>query len=510
MKNILILCIALLSVQALHAQLYHEDLLNRNLTFKQIVDETEAYYDKIGRVKGNGYKQFQRWKYWADRNLDASGRVRSDFDALQSFSKFRKETSINDRLIDGSYQELGPTSAINTSTWSSALGRVTSIGLDPSNDNHIIVGSETGGIWKTLDLGGTWTPLFDDQLLMDVFALEISHVDPDTYWAGLNGDLVMSTDGGISWSSVGGISSGLFNTIEMHPADPNTIFAIEQSAGRVWKSTNGGQSFASVMDHSNSMYDLEFHPTNPNIIYASGNGAMYKSTNGGNSFSEINAGPWTGDATRTMMMAVTPAAPSNVYILEETGGGFNAVYFSDNEGQSWTTITDNTCGCQNMLGYNQNGGGGQAPRDMDIIVSPINSNIIHIAGVETWRTTDLGLNWIQTTFWNKPGQSDFIHADIDLLIYDNSRIVAGTDGGIYFSTDEAISWTDITSGLGIRQFYRIGASQTDTDRVSGGSQDNGTGVVVSEVWYDWLGADGMETFIDWSNADKIYGTSQFG
>lgn len=511
MRILFIFSIVMFTIGTARAQLFHEDLLyNNEKSFNEIVDETEKYYDKIGRTRGNGYKQFQRWKYWAGRNLDSKGKVRNANEALSQFTKFRQESKNSNRSVVGSYQELGPQAAINTSTWSSALGRVSAIGLDKSNDNHIIVGSPSGGIWKTLDLGASWTPLFDDQSLLDVFSLEISHVDPDTYWAGLNGALMISTNGGINWAPVGGIGGGLFNTIEMHPADPNILFAVEQSAGRIWKSSDGGLNFISVMDHESGMYDLEFHPTNPNIIYASGNGAMYKSTNGGNSFSPISTGPWLGLTTNTMMMAVTPVVPTNIYVLEETGGGFNAVYFSQNEGATWTTLTDNTCGCQNMLGYNQDGGGGQAPRDMDIIVSPIDPNIIHIAGVETWRTTDLGQTWIQTTFWNKPGQSDFIHADIDLLIYDDSRIVAGTDGGIYYSTDEAISWTDITSGLGIRQFYRIGASQTDIDRVSGGSQDNGTGIIVSETWYDWLGADGMETFIDWSNADNVYGTTQFG
>jgi len=62
----------------------------------------------------------------------------------------------------------------------------------------------------------------------------------------------------------------------------------------------------------------------------------------------------------------------------------------------------------------------------------------------------------------------------------------------------------------VRQFYRIGASQTVTDMVSGGSQDNGTGVLVNGVWKDYLGADGMETFIDWSNANIMYGNVQNG
>ena len=72
-------------------------------------------------------------------------------------------------------------------------------------------------------------------------------------------------------------------------------------------------------------------------------------------------------------------------------------------------------------------------------------------------------------------------------------------------------YTDLSSGLGIRQFYKIGISQSDPVIVSGGSQDNGTSVFRADAqWYDWLGADGMETFVDHSDSNILYGTSQFG
>ena len=455
-----------------------------------------------------GYKQFERWKYWSKRNLDEHGQVRDKITALKAYEQFAHRSS--SRTSFGNYTELGPQAAINTSTWSSALGRVSAIGLDPNDDNHIVVGSPTGGIWKTTDLGANWTPLFDDQALIDVYALEISHSNADHYWAGLSDGVVRSVDGGSTWYPVSGIAtSPLYNTIEMHPTNASIIFAVAQSSGEVYKSVDGGENFYVVLDHTSSLYDLEFNPGNSNIVYASGNDAVFLSIDGGENFTEVTTGPWSGNLN-AIMMAVTPAAPNSIYALEEIVGGFNALYLSTDQGSTWTTLSDNTCQCNNIMGYDQNGTGGQAPRDMDILVSPTNPNIIHVAGVETWKSTNQGQSWTQTTEWNNPGGSNFIHADIDLLIYDDTRIIAGTDGGIYYSTDDAATWTDITSGLGIRQFYRIGAAQTDVDRVSGGSQDNGTGVLRNGNWYDFLGADGMETFIDWSNADIVYGTSQRG
>ncbi|MEL7221867.1 MAG: hypothetical protein AAGJ93_11140, partial [Bacteroidota bacterium] len=424
-----LLLILFFTTTNLSAQLYHDELLSEEeYTFQEIVEKTEAYYNKIGRERGKGYKQFQRWKYWAERDLDATGRVRNSFRSLQAYTDFKQHNQHAARF-EGSYEELGPQATINTSTWSSALGRVTSIGLDANDDNHIIVGSQTGGIWKTTDLGANWTPLYDYAALIDVYALEISHANGNNYWAGLAGDMVRSTDGGNNWTDVTGVPNDTYNTIEMDPTNANILFAVGENNGRVLRSTDGGESFSTVMDHSSRMYDLEFHPTNPEIVYSSGNNAVYKSTDGGASFSQINNGPWAGNPTgNTIMMAVTPIAPSSIYLLEETSGGFNAIYYSADEGLTWTTLTENSCNCQNMLGYEQDEGGGQAPRDMDIIVSPVDADIIHIAGVETWRSLDFGQNWSKTTVWSAPGASNFIHADIDLLIYDNNRIVAGTDG----------------------------------------------------------------------------------
>jgi hypothetical protein len=83
---------------------------------------------------------------------------------------------------------------------------------------------------------------------------------------------------------------------------------------------------------------------------------------------------------------------------------------------------------------------------------------------------------------------------------------------LYTSTDGAASFVDRTSGLGIREFYKIGVSKTNPNVVSGGSQDNGTSVMrgANRAWVDWLGADGMETFVSWNNANNLYGTSQNG
>jgi len=422
-------------------------------TFEEIVEIAEAYFDVVGRGKGVGYKQFKRWEYWASRSLDENGKVITNFGTKKELEKFY-QSNPPERAITTVFSEMGPQSAVNTDTWSSHIGRITSIGLDPNNENHLIAGSSSGGVWRTDDFGANWTPMSDEETYLDIFSLEISHADGDTYFAGTDGGgILKSTDAGVTWVSTAGIvNNDVINTLTMHPTDSNILFAIGRWQGRVYKSTDGGDNWNTVHDDNEDLYDLEFKPGDPTIVYASGDGTMLKSTDSGESFSDLT-GPWTTGGV--MMMAVTADDPNYVYILQEASGGFGSLMLSVDEGATFTTQSDDTCNCNNIMGYNQDESGGQAPRDMDVIVSPTDKTEVHVAGVETWKSTDSGSTWTQSTDWTVGGAVPFIHADCDILIYSGSRIYAGTDGGLFYSDDAAGDFTDLTTGLGVREFYRM-------------------------------------------------------
>ena len=510
---ILVLFLSLFYFPNIYSQLNPQDYLsyqyNSDKTFEEIVAIAKEHFEIVGTGKGVGYKQFKRWEYWASRNLDENGRVITNFQINNELKEFNKNNTSNSRAITNNFTEMGPLSAINTDTWSSHIGRITSIGLDQNDENHLIVGSSSGGVWRTDDFGVNWTPMSDAEAYLNIFSLEISHADSDIYFAGTDGGgILKSTDAGVTWNSTAGIvNNDVINTLTMHPTDSNILFAIGRWQGRVYRSTDGGDTWDTVHNDSSAMYDLEFKPGDPSIIYASGNGEVLKSTNNGDSFTALS-GPWNNSGA--MMMAVTADDDEYLYVLQESSGGFGSLMLSTDEGATFTTQSDDSCNCNNIMGYNQSSSGGQAPRDMDVIVSPDDKTEVHVAGVETWKSTDSGIEWTKSTHWVVSNSLPFIHADCDILIYNGSRIYAGTDGGIFYSDDAAGDFTDLTTGLGVREFYRIGASSTELDRVSGGSQDNGTGVTVNGQWYDFVGADGMETFIDHSDEDVIYATIQFG
>jgi hypothetical protein len=200
---------------------------------------------------------------------------------------------------------------------------------------------------------------------------------------------------------------------------------------------------------------------------------------------------------------------------------FNKLYISNNSGSSFTEL--NHTG-RNYFGYDTNGinSGGQAPRDMDIAVSPIDVNEVHIAGILTWRSLDGGVTFTCTSDWIPEdaltANIGYCHADIDIMEFNGASLLLGTDGGVFITSSganlDANFYTDLTTGMGIRQFYKIGVSQTSNVVVTGGSQDNGTSVYsAANGWRDWLGGDGMESFVDITSSCTnctMYGTIQFG
>ena len=506
----LLFAIAIMPNVTLDAQIYLDLAARGDKTLDEIVAETEAYFDRTSREKGHGYKPFQRWLYVAERSLNPDGTINSMEMQRAAFERLMKKET-KQKNLSVLFEELGPIATTNTSTWSSAIGRISAMGLDRNDDKHFIIGSPTGGVFKTIDKGATWKPIYDFATSTNIRSLEISHTNPDHYWVGTTQQILRSLDGGRTWNSVSTGPLGQINTITMDPNNDDVLLATDRFNGSVYRSSDGGENFDMVHTIQtdttfDAMYDIEFNTGNSDIVYASGAGHVIRSVDNGQTWTTIS-GPWGGGA---IMLAVTPHDPDFVYALQEISGGYNATFRSTNGGLNFLVRSDNSSGNNNILTYNQNDQGGQAPRDMDIVVDVDNKNHVYVAGTELWASNDGAANFTKIADWLVDSNLPFIHADVDLMYFTENGLYVGSDGGLYISENEGNSFTDYTPGVGIRQFYRIGASATDIDRVSGGSQDNGTGVVVNGTWRDFMGADGMETFIDWSNPDVIFGNVQRG
>ena len=496
------------------AQQYLEMIDAGTYKVQDIIDSANAYFENRDKGRGSGYVQFKRWEYNALRMVKEDGylpTITENLDEFERYNSYLNETAGSRQVLNDNWEELGPEEWNATTSWNPGVGRITGIAIDPTNSDHIIVGANTGGVWKSLDGGQSWTSLNDFFSNLYVYSVTIDHQNPDIYYFGSSSGLIFkSTDAGATWNQIADVSNSLINKIVIHPTNPDIMFACSQNAG-IYRSIDGGANWSNTGLDSRA-YDVEFKPGDPNVVYASGLG-FHKSTDGGLNFTTIggfNSGP--------KMIGVSPDGPDVVYVVEADGNIFGGFYTSTDSGDTFTELNH---GSNNYFGYSTSASdqSGQAPRDMDITVNPQDVDEVHIAGIITWRSTNGGVTFNVTAAWT-PGEAaslniGYHHADVDILLFDGTTLFVGSDGGIFKAEDtgnvNTDYYTDLTTGMGIRQWYKIGISQTEDVVVTGGSQDNGTSFYTeAEGWKDWLGADGMEGFVDKDNTDIMYGMIQFG
>lgn len=489
------------------------ELMERtDLTLQQTEEIARRHFDTAGTGRGTGYKQYQRWLYERKFHTDENGNYISP---LTDWNQYRQSlpslTSSNPAFTEaGNWTELGPWGWNRTTSWNPGTGRLSAIAVQASNEQVIYVGSPGGGLWKTTNGGGNWLPLTDNNASwMSIFAITIDPVDPNIIYVGTNGSgILKSTNGGATLSPAGSGPGGNVRKIMIHPTSSNIVFAAATNG--IWRSTNSGASWTQV--HTGSKEDIEFKPGNPDIMYATGND-VYRSTNNGVSWTQLTAAQGITNTGRTLV-SVTAANPNYVYIVQASGSLFGRLYKSTDDGANFvTTVVGSPAAGTNYFGYNTDGTGtsGQATYDMGMDVSPTNAAEVYIAGIIVFKSVNEGTSFTAITAWSLPNAIGYNHADVHGLYWVNSTLYSISDGGIYKSTNAGGDWTDLSTGLGIRQFYRIANSQTNSQVITGGAQDNGSVTrQASGTWADWLGADGMEGLVSPTNHLKIWGTSQNG
>src|SRR5690606_20145068 len=134
------------------------------------------------------------------------------------------------------------------------------------------------------------------------------------------------------------------------------------------------------------------------------------------------------------MLAVTPADPDMIYMLEASGRVFNGIYRSVNGGETFQKLSHEQ---KNYFGYSTNADDdrGQAPRNMDIAVHPERPNEVHIAGILTWVSFDGGLTFEATSDWIPSRAANknigYCHADVEFLDFVGNTLYSGSDGGLF-------------------------------------------------------------------------------
>lgn len=513
-------------VSKIHAQDYLELIHNptENTTLQEIQELAETYFANRDRGRGSGYKQYKRWEYKMQRNVNSDGRI-------QNFSKLTHDAIVNldspnppVGRMPANWTAMGPLNYTNgNSGYNGGLGRVNMVAFHPTDANTIYIGVPAGGVWKTTDGGTNWSPMSDALASIGVSGIAVDHTNPNTVYI-LTGDgdgadtysigVMKSTDGGATWNPTG-LSWGVTNFVRgykliMHPSNSNIMMAVTNAG--IYRTTDGWLTSSNVQ--GGSFRDIEFKPGSPSTVYAVSTNTFYRSTDTGATWSVTGSGLPSGE--NRIALAVTPANSNYVYYLAGPGGAFGnstfrGLYRSTDSGSTFSTMSTSP----NILGSDVNGGGtgDQSWYDLAIAVDPTNSNNTVTGGVNVWRSTNGGSSHTLSAYWYSPGASQYVHADIHDLAYNllDNKLYCGSDGGISVSSDNGVTWTNIWNGLQIMQFYKISGVEADQNLLVTGTQDNGSNKYTGSTTIQHiLGGDGMDNMIDYNNNNILYYSFQNG
>jgi photosystem II stability/assembly factor-like uncharacterized protein len=399
-------------------------------------------------------------------------------------------------------------------------GRVNAIAVQSNNSNVIYAGLATGGLWKTTDGGTTWKSIFDKQNYLAISDIEIDPNNTNIIYVAtgdLNisgfpsiGDgLYKSTDAGATWKYIGLKETRIVSTIRVNPLNTNILYAgtmgvpFEKNADRgFYKSIDGGATWSKKLFVSDStgVIDMVVNPQNPNILYVStwdrirndrksivsGNGArIYKSTNGGDTWSQLTVGLPSGPQCR-IGLAIYEANPNILYSsYVGTDLTYSAVYKTSNAGVKWDSIPLYSAGFKKNAVANFGWYFGK------ININPSNPDDIFVQGIDLWRKKNATSEWELATpdWWLYQ-----VHGDKhDLVFTKDKKILVATDGGIYRSDDDCLTWKDIEN-IPCTEIYRVGENPHDIGTYWIGAQDNGTssGNALSGDWPRIWGGDGFQ------------------
>ncbi len=376
------------------------------------------------------------------------------------------------------FQMMGPSSG----------GRISAVASPPGDARVWYLGAASGGVWKSVDSGATFVPVFDRQPVQAIGALAVAPTRPAMVWAGtgeawaireadVTGDgIYLSNDAGATWTNMGLRETGRIGRILVHPTDPNIVYACalgrttgpQQERG-VYRTTDAGKNWTRVLfvDANTGCSGLNLDPKNPRTLYAgmwqvemhpwamlSGgpSSGIYKTTDGGDSWTRVShPGLPTGPLGKIDVI-LAPSDSRRVYALIQTKDQ-GSLWRSDDAGATWRVVN-----WQRPLI-------GRAGYYIKLDVNPRNADEILVANSSFWRSQNGG-----TTFEEVPWGGD--NHDIWWDPKNPDRFGLTNDAGARLTTDHGRTW--ISVGLPIAQMYHVAVDNRIPYWVYSNRQDNGT------------------------------------
>jgi hypothetical protein len=368
-------------------------LKNHTLTLKDYQQAFAKYWSKEqlkeapegkNEVHDENYEKFKRWEwYWETRVTPGTGA----FPKTTAWDVFKQYMASQPKDIQknsaGNWVSIGP---VQTLGGYAGLGRVNCVAFSPVDTNTLYVGTASGGVWKTSDLGGHWTPLGDFNMALGVADIVVENHGGDDivylgtgdkdHWDTYSIGVLKSVDGGQTWQKTGlnwkQSDYGLVYRILKDPNDDNTLY-VSTNKG-LYKTTNGGVTFNLINAHH--FREMEFQPGSNTNMYAGDSwGGIFYSTDAGDSWTQsvdksgVNAG--------RVAIAVSADSANVVYgLIAASDNGLFGVYRSRDYGHTFQLVQDTI----NLLGWNCSGNdsGGQGWYDLVLVADPHNANKIYV------------------------------------------------------------------------------------------------------------------------------------
>jgi photosystem II stability/assembly factor-like uncharacterized protein len=369
-------------------------------------------------------------------------------------------------------------------------GRVNAVSGVIGQPDTFYFGSVGGGVWKSMNAGRTWTPVFDAAGAASIGAIGIAPSNPNVIYVGTGepdmrdsiqfGDgMYKSTDAGKTWNHIGLENTRQIGRILVDPKNPSIVFvaALGHAYGSnpdrgVYRSRDGGATWQKVLFKNDDLgaIDLAFDPTNSQTVYATlwnvrrppwfiytpanGPGAgIFKSVDGGTTWKEISEGI-PAEGRGHIGIAVAPANHNRIYAAVDAKEG--GVFRSDDAGATWTRLSADKRLWDRGWYFEK------------VTVDPKNADVVYVMNTSVYRSTDAGKAW--TAIKGAPGGDDYHQLWINPD--DPKRMVLASDQGGIVSVDGAVTWSSWYNQP-TAQIYHVAADYRFPYWVTGAQQDSG-------------------------------------
>ncbi len=406
-------------------------------------------------------------------------------------------------------------------------GRATDVvAVTPKGKNYVIyVATASGGVWKTVNEGTTWEPIFDKAPSTAIGDIALDPSNPDVIWVGTGEanifrssqsgcGIYKSLDGGATWTHMGLADTNTIPRIVIHPSDTDTVYVAasghewtDNEERGVYKTTDGGQTWNKILyiDERTGAIDLAMDPEDSQTLYAAvwqrirpkwndprnmpgyGKSGMYKTTDGGATWKPINSGLPEGKFRGRIGFDVCLKTPKVLYMLldnyeisrepteEELNDPYGVpssgyikgahVYRSNDKGESWELVSPQNAEMKTYLERHSSTFGwvfGQ------IRVDPSDPETVYIMGVPLSVSNDGGKTFRRLSGMHGDHHGMWIDPD------NSNYVINVNDGGIVITYDKGKTWRQFRDNLPVCQFFNIAYDMDTPFHVYGSMQDHGS------------------------------------